>query len=84
MPAPPKLDITDQAMIDVIQALKDAGHIRFTQDFLTEVEMAKQHFTNVKKGTKHFSAKKIRLAKKAYPMINLNYLFGSEKNALLK
>ncbi|MGN6435996.1 MAG: hypothetical protein ACTHMM_05665 [Agriterribacter sp.] len=80
----PKRYITDDRVLEVIDALKAAGIIRFRQTFLDEIKMPKQHIDGIKNRGKHFSAEHIRLAKEAFPMINLDFIFSDDKNVFVK
>lgn len=83
MPIKPKLNIADARMINVIDSLMLKGIIRYRQEFLDAINMKKQQYRGIKVGEQSFTAEKIRLAKKAFPMINLDYVLGSEKNVFL-
>ncbi len=79
----PKLNFTDARMLKVIDKLKKEGVIKYSQRFLDAIEMKKQQLRSIGMGEQSFTAEKIRLAKKAFPMINLNYILGSEKNVFI-
>lgn len=73
-----ELAITDRRMLELIDTLKGRGDIRFTQDFLTEVDIPKQNLWNIKHGIQRFSIQQIENAIKKYK-VNANWLFGVEK-----
>lgn len=78
-----KMLIADARMLEVIDMLKKEGVIKYSQRFLNAIGMKKQQLRSIRMGEQSFTAEKIRLAKKAFPMINLNYILGSEKNVFI-
>ena len=66
-------------MIKLISILKENGTITYRQDFLDEIGLIKQNFRDIELGRRSFTVKHIYAACKTYK-VNLNWIFGIEKN----
>ena len=71
------LDI-DVRMLQLIDILKEAGTIRFAQEFCDAVGLAKQNLVNIRKGTQYFTREHLQKASESFN-VNGNWLLGTSK-----
>jgi ABC-type metal ion transport system substrate-binding protein len=77
------LQTTDTNMLRLIDILKDAGIIRFREEFYQAVGVNRQYVNDVKKGTRHFTVQQIERAYLAYG-VRPDFIFGVTDKVFLK
>lgn len=78
----PKLDITDQKVLEVAEYLKLVGSIKSKAQLWEIIGIHKQSVQNIKLGKQRFTAAHIQSLVSSFG-INANYIMGVESNILL-
>lgn len=69
------METTDHKILQLLEALKAAGTIRFDVDFCNDIGIKKGNLWNVKNGHTHFTVEHINTICRKY-RANPNWIFG--------
>lgn len=69
------LNTADTNMLRLIDLLKEAGMIRFKEEFYSAIGVTRQYITGVQNGSRHFTVEHIEKACKTYG-IRADWVFG--------